>query len=71
MQNRKKKFLSKASINIADPKTGVITTSALSINKIVIDINGNNMRRFRKPGIDNVRRVANKFTIEIVVLIPA
>jgi hypothetical protein len=34
-------------------------------------MNGNKILRLRKPGIANVLRVANKFTTEIVVLIPA
>jgi hypothetical protein len=48
-----------------------MTASARNINKIVIEIKGNRIRRLRNPGIARVRRVANKLTIEIVVLIPA
>ena len=43
----------------------------LLINKIEILTKGNKIRLLRKPGIAKVRRVVNKFTKEIVVLIPA
>lgn len=36
----------------------------------MIDKKGINTRRFRKPGILNVRRVINKLVNEIVVLTP-
>ena len=49
----------------------MITAKARNINKMVIEIKGNKILRFRKPGIAKVRRVANKLTREIVVLIPA
>lgn len=63
--------LSKININIAEPNTGVIITRALNISKIVILIKGNKTLLFLKPGIAKVLLVANKFTIDMVVLIPA
>jgi hypothetical protein len=56
---------------MAEPKTGVITTKARNISKTVIVIKGNKIRLFLKPGIVNVRFVARRFTIEIVVLMNA
>lgn len=63
--------LSNTNINIADPSTGVITANALNINNTVILTKGNNILLFLNPGIDRVLLVDNKFTKEIVVLIPA
>lgn len=56
---------------MADPKTGVITASALSIKSIDIDMNGISILLVRNPGIARVRLVTNKLVTEIVVLIPA
>lgn len=63
--------LSKISINMADPKTGVITAKALNISSTVMVIKGIIIRLFRIPGIVRVRRVTNKLVMEMVVLIPA
>jgi hypothetical protein len=41
------------------------------VNNKAIVINGNNIRLFFKPGIDNVLLVTNKLVKDIVVLIPA
>jgi hypothetical protein len=63
--------LSKTSINIEDPSTGVITAKALNINNTVIVMNGIKIRLFLKPGILKVLLVTRRFVIEMVVLIPA
>ena len=63
--------LSSISINIADPRIGVITAKALNIKSIEIVMKGISIRLFLKPGIVKVRRVTSKLVNEIVVLIPA
>lgn len=62
---------SNANISIAEPKTGVITTKALNISSIDMDIKGSKILLFLKPGIDKFLLVDKRFTIDIVVLIPA
>jgi hypothetical protein len=59
------------SIIIAAAKTGVIRANIRIVSNKLIVMNGNNIRRLRKPGILSVLRVINKFVNDIVVLIPA
>jgi hypothetical protein len=57
-------------ISIAAPKTGVINANIRITKNNAIDKKGTKTLRFRKPGIDNVRRVINKLVNEMVVLNP-
>jgi hypothetical protein len=58
-------------IIIAAPNTGVTIANILIVKNKLIDIKGNSILRFLKPGIDKVLLVINKFVNPTVELIPA
>jgi len=56
---------------MAAAKTGVINANIRIVKNKAIDMNGNSIRLYLKPGILKVRLVINKFVKEMVVLTPA
>jgi hypothetical protein len=57
-------------MSIAAPNTGVIKANIRITKNSAIDKKGTNTRLLRKPGIERVRLVINKFVNDMVVLKP-